>query len=81
MSYLYNIARPGLNAFQPLFCVKCGAMVGIRTGGGLVTDDGSDDEIEARVKVHAEFHDRIDPIEGEFAEVQEQFYLYLEGRL
>lgn len=63
MSYLDNVARPGLNAFQPLYCTKCGVIVGIRTGGGTFTDDGSDDEIEARFDLHTEFHDRVDRIE------------------
>ncbi len=69
MSYLDSLPRPAENAFQPVHCVACGVIVGIRAGGGTTTSDGADEDIEARFEVHMEFHARIDSIERHLDEL------------
>lgn len=69
MSYLDNVARPAVNATQQLYCMKCGTAFGMRTGGGSVIGADTDDEIEARIEIHMEFHDRVDRIEADIAEL------------
>jgi hypothetical protein len=59
VKYLDQIAPPARNAFHNVYCNTCGAMLGMRAGGGTVTDGETDANIESRIATHVEWHDKL----------------------
>lgn len=59
MTYLDHIAPPSRNSFHNVYCNTCGAMLGMRVGGGSVTHGETDGIIESRIASHVAWHGKL----------------------